>query len=75
MTNKDSIKFAVFLLIAVGGWLQTLPHWADATTPGALSGLLIIVGSSLAMAVGVNTNGLVGSIVNKITGNGNQKLP
>lgn len=75
MKGSEWIKLLVFSMLGIGGWAQTLVHWSDAITPGAVSGLLIILASLIGMAFGVNTNGVAAAIATKITGNGKQPTP
>lgn len=43
--NKLSIALLCgSLLLGLGGWMQTLASWGDATSPSTLAGLLLIVG-------------------------------
>jgi hypothetical protein len=42
---KLSIAFLLAsLLMAIGGWILTLPNWNAATTPAAIGGLLTGLG-------------------------------
>ncbi len=72
MKNGDRIRLLVFLLMGIGGWAQTLKHWADSYTTAGVAGLFLTLGSVLGAAVAVNSDGEMWA---KITGSGNQKLP
>ncbi len=56
VNRKELLKIVVLLLVATAGWLQTLHAWADASAPNAVSGLLMILGTTLGAAFGVSTH-------------------
>ena len=43
--KPSSLFLAASLLCGIGGWIITLANWNAATTPVAIGGLLMIVGS------------------------------
>ena len=57
MKPSSNLILLVSLLGAVGGWAVTLNTWGAATTPTAVGGLLLVLGSTLGAAFGVKTGG------------------
>jgi hypothetical protein len=58
---KASSKAILFtaLLGAFGGWFVSLGStWAAATTPAAVGGLCLVLGSTLGAAFGVKSDGV-----------------
>jgi hypothetical protein len=50
--RKSLILWGASCLFSVGGWIVALPNWAAATTPAAFGGLLMILASVTATALG-----------------------
>jgi hypothetical protein len=51
MTISPKMVFIGALLLGIGGWLITLDTWLAASTPVAIGGLFMILGSILAPAL------------------------
>lgn len=51
--NIDPKKLWITSLVGgIGGWMITLPSWSAALTPVSLGGLLLVLGSITATALG-----------------------
>lgn len=49
MDCKSILILVLGMLVALGGWFQTLPTWGDASTPAYLGqGIAVVAGVGLA---------------------------
>jgi hypothetical protein len=53
MKPQSMIILVLSILFSIGGWMVTLQTWSDALQPQNLGGLLMILASLFASALGV----------------------